>query len=229
MRCGMSTMRRKRGSALLRAIPPLMLSSMAPIRLAGGLCTHRRARTPSRGQRETRRSEQQVKQQHAARPLTSTDNASCYHRHQNAQARSYSAPVAIRNGPACSTRTRVPLSPYSARTTSVSASPNLSLLSLLTFAVPCTDFFDTSDYVHRLEQQGLTRKQADGVVDALEDIIGEAISNLQGSLVTRTEHYKVCTINLHLAAERADPLLVDSTMTARRSGPPSSPHSLGFR
>ncbi|CEQ40325.1 SPOSA6832_01951, partial [Sporobolomyces salmonicolor] len=51
-------------------------------------------------------------------------------------------------------------------------------------------FFDTSDYVHRLEQQGLTRKQADGVVDALEDIIGEAISNLQGSLVTRTEHYK---------------------------------------
>ncbi|GAA5890525.1 hypothetical protein JCM5296_005073 [Sporobolomyces johnsonii] len=51
-------------------------------------------------------------------------------------------------------------------------------------------FFDTADYVHRLEQQGLTRKQADGVVDALEDIIDEAISNLQRSLVTRTEHYK---------------------------------------
>ncbi|GAA5966230.1 hypothetical protein JCM3765_002565 [Sporobolomyces pararoseus] len=51
-------------------------------------------------------------------------------------------------------------------------------------------FFDTADYVHRLELQGLNRKQAEGVVDCLEDIIGEAISNLQGNLVTRTEHYK---------------------------------------
>ncbi|GAA6061813.1 hypothetical protein JCM10212_001119 [Sporobolomyces blumeae] len=51
-------------------------------------------------------------------------------------------------------------------------------------------YFDTSEYVHRLEAQGLTRKQAEGVVDALEDIVGEAITNLQGNLVTRSEHYK---------------------------------------
>ncbi|GAA5887387.1 hypothetical protein JCM16303_004267 [Sporobolomyces ruberrimus] len=51
-------------------------------------------------------------------------------------------------------------------------------------------FFDTADYVQRLELQGLERKQAEGVVDALEGIIGEAMTNLQGNLVTRSEHYK---------------------------------------
>jgi len=79
----------------------------------------------------------------------------------------------------------------SIRSTSVSLS-SLTCLShsVLTALSNRVDFFDTADYVSRLESQGLNRKQAEGVVDALEDIIGEAISNLQGNLVTRTEHYK---------------------------------------
>lgn len=64
------------------------------------------------------------------------------------------------------------------------------------------DFFDTADYVNRLENQGLNRKQAEGVVDALEDIIQEAISNLQGNLVTRTEHYKASGVPRLLEPEK---------------------------
>ncbi|TNY19618.1 hypothetical protein DMC30DRAFT_447802 [Rhodotorula diobovata] len=51
-------------------------------------------------------------------------------------------------------------------------------------------FFDSADYVHRFEQQGLTRQQAEGIVDALENIVQEAVNNLEANLVTRTEHYK---------------------------------------
>ncbi|GAA6051796.1 hypothetical protein JCM3770_004977 [Rhodotorula araucariae] len=51
-------------------------------------------------------------------------------------------------------------------------------------------YFDSADYVHRFEQQGLSRRQAEGVVDALENIVQESVSNLEANLVTRTEHYK---------------------------------------
>ncbi|GAA6026674.1 hypothetical protein JCM8202_002879 [Rhodotorula sphaerocarpa] len=51
-------------------------------------------------------------------------------------------------------------------------------------------YFDSADYVHRFEQHGLTRKQAEGVVDALEGIVAESMDNLESNLVTRTEHYK---------------------------------------
>lgn len=59
-----------------------------------------------------------------------------------------------------------------------------------------TDYFDSADYVHRFEQHGLTRKQAEGVVDALEGIVAESMDNLESNLVTRTEHYKVRTARL---------------------------------
>lgn len=42
-----------------------------------------------------------------------------------------------------------------------------------------------------MEKHGLSHKQAEGVVDTLEDIIGEAIHNMQGNLVTRAEQDKV--------------------------------------
>ena len=56
---------------------------------------------------------------------------------------------------------------------------------------PPIDFFDSADYVHRFEQQGLTRQQAEGIVDALENIVQESVNNLESNLVSRTEHYKV--------------------------------------
>lgn len=55
------------------------------------------------------------------------------------------------------------------------------------------DHFDTAEYVTRLEKQGLDRQQAEGVIDTLEDIIGEAIQTMQGNLVTRAEQEKVCS------------------------------------
>ncbi|GAA5838122.1 hypothetical protein JCM9279_004131 [Rhodotorula babjevae] len=51
-------------------------------------------------------------------------------------------------------------------------------------------FFDSADYVYRFEQQGLTRQQAEGIVDALENIVQESVNNLESNLVSRTEHYK---------------------------------------
>lgn len=53
------------------------------------------------------------------------------------------------------------------------------------------DHFDTAEYVDRLEQEGLTRKQAEGVIDTLEEIVEESIKNMQANLVTRAEQDKV--------------------------------------
>lgn len=53
------------------------------------------------------------------------------------------------------------------------------------------DYFDSAEYVHRFEQQGLSKQQAEGVVDALEGIVQESMDNLEANLVSRSEHYKV--------------------------------------
>lgn len=55
------------------------------------------------------------------------------------------------------------------------------------------DYFDSAEYVHRFEQQGLSKQQAEGVVDALEAIVQESMDNLESNLVSRSEHYKVRT------------------------------------
>lgn len=55
-----------------------------------------------------------------------------------------------------------------------------------------TDHFDTAEYVQRLEREGLSRRQAEGVIDTLEEVIEESIRNMQGNLVTRAEQDKVC-------------------------------------
>lgn len=67
-----------------------------------------------------------------------------------------------------------------------SAAPQLPANLLLS-----TDHFDTADYVTRLESHGLSRNQAEGVIDTLEEIIGESIQTMQGNLVTRAEQDKV--------------------------------------
>lgn len=51
-------------------------------------------------------------------------------------------------------------------------------------------YFDSAEYVHRFEQQGLSKQQAEGVVDALEGIVQESMDNLEANLVSRSEHYK---------------------------------------
>ncbi|KAL7338353.1 DUF1640-domain-containing protein [Rhodotorula toruloides] len=55
---------------------------------------------------------------------------------------------------------------------------------------PLADFFDSAAYVSRFEQQGFSRQEAEGIVDALEMIVNESMANMQANLVTRAEHYK---------------------------------------
>lgn len=45
--------------------------------------------------------------------------------------------------------------------------------------------------MQRLEREGLSRRQAEGVIDTLEEVIEESIRNMQGNLVTRAEQDKV--------------------------------------
>ncbi|GAA5938956.1 hypothetical protein JCM10213_006168 [Rhodosporidiobolus nylandii] len=51
-------------------------------------------------------------------------------------------------------------------------------------------FFDTHASLHKLQQHGLTREQAEGVVQTLEEIMQESLGSLQEGLVSRAEHYK---------------------------------------
>jgi len=50
--------------------------------------------------------------------------------------------------------------------------------------------FDTQQFVEKLKREGLTRKQAIGVMEALEDVVQESIRSMMGSLVTRAEQDK---------------------------------------
>ncbi|KAM0746852.1 DUF1640-domain-containing protein [Meredithblackwellia eburnea MCA 4105] len=57
---------------------------------------------------------------------------------------------------------------------------------------PCSKaaHFDTAVYVQKLEGQGLTRQQAESIIDTLEEVIEESVKNMQGGLVTRAEQDK---------------------------------------
>lgn len=75
---------------------------------------------------------------------------------------------------------------------------------------PPADFFDSAAYVSRFEQQGFSREEAEGIVDALEMIVNESMANMQANLVTRADHYKVrretrSFVRLILAAAAAEP------------------------
>ena len=50
--------------------------------------------------------------------------------------------------------------------------------------------FDTHDLIGRLEKEGLTREQAVGLTEALEDVIDESIQSMVANLVTRSEQEK---------------------------------------
>lgn len=52
----------------------------------------------------------------------------------------------------------------------------------------------------KLEQQGLSRQQAESIIDTLEEVIEESVHNMQGNLVTRAEQDKVGLLVLQLSA-----------------------------
>lgn len=51
--------------------------------------------------------------------------------------------------------------------------------------------FDTHLFVNRLQDQGLTRTQAEGVMNVLAEVIDESIRGMEGGLVSKAEQEKV--------------------------------------
>jgi pyrroloquinoline quinone (PQQ) biosynthesis protein C len=51
--------------------------------------------------------------------------------------------------------------------------------------------FDTHQFVRRLEKEGLTRAQSEGVMAAMADVIDESIKNMAANMVTRADQEKV--------------------------------------
>jgi hypothetical protein len=52
--------------------------------------------------------------------------------------------------------------------------------------------FDTHLFVNKLQEQGLTHKQAEGVMNVLAEVIDESIRGMEGGLVSKAEQEKVC-------------------------------------
>lgn len=50
--------------------------------------------------------------------------------------------------------------------------------------------FDTASFVTRLEQEGLSRKQSVGIMEALDEVVEESIRTMTANLVTRAEQEK---------------------------------------
>ncbi|KAG8759327.1 hypothetical protein FRC14_006167 [Serendipita sp. 396] len=50
--------------------------------------------------------------------------------------------------------------------------------------------FDTHRYVQRLEKEGLTRAQAEGVMNSMAEVIDESIKTMTKNMVTKSEHEK---------------------------------------
>lgn len=54
--------------------------------------------------------------------------------------------------------------------------------------------FDTHKFVRRLEEEGLTRNQAEGIMNAIEGVMDESIRNMSAGFVTKAAQEKVtCT------------------------------------
>jgi len=51
--------------------------------------------------------------------------------------------------------------------------------------------FDTHHFVQRLEREGFTRVQSEGVMAAMADVIDESIRNLSQNMVTKAQQEKV--------------------------------------
>ncbi|KAH7092843.1 DUF1640-domain-containing protein [Auriculariales sp. MPI-PUGE-AT-0066] len=50
--------------------------------------------------------------------------------------------------------------------------------------------FDTHHFVQRLEREGLSKEQAEGVMTALSSVIEEAARNMTANMVTKADHEK---------------------------------------
>ena len=51
--------------------------------------------------------------------------------------------------------------------------------------------FDTHHFVQRLEREGLNRAQAEGIMNAMAEVIDESIRNMTSNMVTKADQEKV--------------------------------------
>ena len=63
--------------------------------------------------------------------------------------------------------------------------------SLSTSAMRSNYNFDTHHFVQRLEREGLTRSQAEGVMNSMAEVIDESIRTMTRNMVTKSEQEKV--------------------------------------
>ena len=54
--------------------------------------------------------------------------------------------------------------------------------------------FDTHHFVQRLEREGLNRKQAEGIMAAMAEVVDESIRNMTANMVTKADQEKVRAI-----------------------------------
>jgi hypothetical protein len=52
--------------------------------------------------------------------------------------------------------------------------------------------FDTHHFVQRLEREGLSRTQAEGIMGAIAEVIDESIRNMKSNMVTKADQEKAC-------------------------------------
>lgn len=62
---------------------------------------------------------------------------------------------------------------------------------LSTSAIRKDYHFDTHHFVQRLEREGLTRGQAEGVMSSMAEVIDESIRTMTRNMVTKSEQEKV--------------------------------------
>lgn len=74
----------------------------------------------------------------------------------------------------------------------LSSTRRLALLRSFSSSARRPDFhFDTHHFVQRLEREGLSRAQAEGIMSAMAEVIDESIRNMTSNMVTKAEQEKV--------------------------------------
>jgi hypothetical protein len=80
---------------------------------------------------------------------------------------------------------------WGANTLRQNATPQSGLREISTSASRKDYHFDTHQFVARLEREGLTRAQAEGVMNSMAEVIDESIRTMTRNMVTKSEQEKV--------------------------------------
>ena len=80
---------------------------------------------------------------------------------------------------------------WGANTLKQNATPQSGLREISTSASRKDYHFDTHQFVARLEREGLTRAQAEGVMSSMAEVIDESIRTMTRNMVTKSEQEKV--------------------------------------